>query len=266
MKMKKITLFLMLLIMNTYVSAQQLSVSPSIVRFEQEVGQSNSKVIRVVNSSNTKQSLQMSVGDWLRDTLGNHVYYKPNTLIQSCANWLSVTPTFLEVEPGATAEILLNIQSPQDQQNPDMMKWAMLFIQGTIEKTDPFVPEGTLATQIRENYRFGIHVYNTPPGASKVKGELKSMVQVGPRGFKLDVVNTGSKMLDCNTYLEILSLETGNQIDLPAQNFPVFPQSERYIYHQIPDTLAPGQYSVLGILDYGSAFPLEAVEMLMELK
>ena len=246
--------------------AQQLSVSPSIVRYELEEGGTSSKVVRVVNSSNAKQSLQISVGDWIRDTTGNHVYYKPNTIRESCADWLTVTPTFLEVAPGATAEILLNIQSPVGQDMPDAMKWAMLFIQGTIEKTDPFVPEGTLATQIRENYRFGIHVYNTPPAATEVKGELVEMKQLADGSFKLHVKNSGARMLDCKTYLEVLNLETGNQTDLPTEGFPVFPGAERMVYHTLPDTLSPGQYSVLGILDYGDTFPLEAVELLIDLK
>lgn len=263
--MKKLILLFALGFCAFWTQAQQLSVSPSIVRFELEPSGTSSRVIRVVNSSAAKQSLQVSVGDWLRDTLGNHQYFKPNTLPQSCADWISVTPTFLEVQPGATAEILVNIQSPENQEIPDQMKWAMLFIQGTIEKTDPFVPEGTLATQIRENYRFGIHIYNTPPQAAEIKGELVAMTQQGPKTFRLQVRNVGAKMLNCKTYLEVLNLETGEQTNLPVESFPIFPAAERVVYHSLPDSLGPGNYSVLGILDYGDTFPLEAVEMILEL-
>lgn len=264
---KRITLILLCAILINDVVAQQISVAPSILRFTLDKGQNDSRVVKITNRSSIRQSMQTSIGDWRRDSLGNHIYMKSGEMgNRSNSAWVTITPSFLEIEPNETAEVLVSIQVPDGDTIPNQMTWSMLFIQGTVEKTNPFVPENQLATQIRESYRFGIHIYNTPNETSTAQATLKDFIETKPSAndslkyYHLISKNTGDVILKCKSYIEVTNLSTGEIFELPADEFTVFPGEVKRSIFVLPDTASPGEYSLLGILDYGDEYPLEAME------
>lgn len=265
---KRILAVLVFILAFTTAFSQQISISPTILPFKLGPGQSESKVIRVTNTSDKKQSFQTTLGDWKRDTAGNHQYFEPNSTSRSCASWVTVLPSFFEVQPNETVEILVTIQGPIDPKLFEQVRWAMLFIQGTVEKTDPFVPTKTLSTQIREFYRVGVHIYETPPTLTTSEAKIVSLEpSAGTKPtYSLTIKNTGSLMLDCKTHLELTNLESGKELKTGDQEFPVFPEGIRSTYFELPANLPKGKYSVLGILDYGDSMPLEAIEKTIEIK
>ena len=263
--MRRILLLFVFLIAFDAAYSQQISISPTIMPFKLGPGQSESRVLRVTNTSDKKQSFQASIGDWLRDSLGNHQYFDPNTIARSCASWVTVLPSFFEVQPNETVEVLVTIQAPIDPKLFEQVKWAMLFIQGTVEKTDPFVPAKTLSTQIREFYRVGVHIYETPPTITTSEAKIVGLDGDPKKEYVLTVKNTGALMLECKTHLELTNLESGKETKIPEQEFPLFPEGVRRTSFELPADLPKGKYSVLGILDYGDAMPLEAIEKTIDL-
>lgn len=249
------------------VCAQQVSIAPSILRFNLDKGGNDSRVVKITNRSAIRQSMQTSIGDWYRDSLGNHVYLKPGEMgDRSNAAYVSITPSFIEIEPNETAEVLVSIQLPTADSVPTQMTWSMLFVQGTVEKTVPFVPENQLATQIRESYRFGVHIYNTPSVSNEAKAMLEDFFIVPPTGtdtipkYMLRSKNIGDVILKCKSYLEITNLSTGETVNIDPDEFTVFPNESKTSVFTLPDNVSKGEFSILGILDYGDQYPLEAIE------
>jgi hypothetical protein len=247
--------------------AQQVSIAPSILRFNLDKGGNDSRVVTITNRSTIRQSMQTSIGDWYRDSLGNHVYLKPGEMKdRSNAAYVSITPSFIEIEPNETAEVLVSIQIPAADTVPTQMTWSMLFVQGTVEKTNPFVPENQLATQIRESYRFGVHIYNTPSVTNEAKAVLEDFMVVPATEndtiakYMLRSKNDGDVILKCKTYLEITNLGNGETINTDPDEFTVFPNETKTSIFTLPDNLGAGEFSILGILDYGDQYPLEAIE------
>jgi hypothetical protein len=66
-----------LIFVSLSVSAQKVGIQPSILEFHVVPGVTESQVIRISNTSDTKVSFQAYLADWLRDSTGAHHYYNP---------------------------------------------------------------------------------------------------------------------------------------------------------------------------------------------
>jgi len=260
-------IFIFLFGMFGVATAQEVSIAPSILRFNLDKGGNDSRIVKITNRSTIRQSMQTSIGDWYRDSLGNHVYLKPGEMKErSNAAFVSITPSFIEIEPNETAEVLVSIQIPSVDTIVNQMTWSMLFVKGTVEKTSPFVPENQLATQIRESYRFGVHIYNTPSTTNEAKAVLEDFMvtQATPTDsvvkYMLRSKNDGDVIIKCKSYLEITNLNTGETVKVDPDEFTIFPNEIKTSIFTLPSDLTGGEYSVLGILDYGDQYPLEAIE------
>src|SRR5260370_730461 len=99
MRCKKILSFvstLLLMICGGLVSAQNLGVYPTELDFALAKGQNESQVVTMTNGSNKKIQFRLYLGDWLRDTLGEHTYYKPETLGRSSPKSVALNKNFVE--------------------------------------------------------------------------------------------------------------------------------------------------------------------------
>jgi hypothetical protein len=125
---------------------------------------------------------------------------------------------------------------------------------------------GKMKATIKEIYRIGIHVYETPPSITKKEAKALSLVQDKKNSdiYNFTMVNSGMTMLDCKVRLVLTNLANGNEIKLEEQSFPVFPDGVRLVKLEIPKTVPAGKYSMLGVLEYDPDMPLEAIESTFE--
>lgn len=248
--------------------AQRINVNPTILTYNESAGQSSTQLLTITNLSDKKQAYQLSLGDWIRDTTGEHRYYAPGTIKRSCANWVTFDSPVVEVDPQKSKDVRVTLTIPQDPEAVKEMKWAMIFVQNVEEQTGADNKAGKMKATIKEIYRIGIHVYQTPPSIAKKEAKAISLVKdkTDPNFYKFTMVNSGMTMLDCKVRLVLTDLANGNEIKLDEQSFPVFPDANRVIKLEIPKSVPAGKYSMLGILEYDPDLPLEAIESSYEKK
>jgi len=101
------------------------------------------------------------LGDWNRQENGSHAYYELGSKAYSCAKWVDLNTNFLNILPKKSAQVIVTLKAPDNEEDLEAMKWAMLYIQGSefIEKLEG-VTTG-IQTKINEVLRFGIHLYQT---------------------------------------------------------------------------------------------------------
>lgn len=256
-----------MLVMPSFLFAQQMNVNPSTLTFNLASGTSETKYVTVRNITNKRHTFQLTMADWYRDSLGNHVYLKPGDLKQSCASWVKLGVNVVELDPDQVVEIPVTLDIPAGIKE-DGMTWAMLFIQNFLPNDATVETNARITTTIREIFRIGIHIYQTPPSVSAKSALAVSLTQDKKNAdtYVFEIKNTGPTMLNGYAHMELTNIENGQEFKLEVQDFPVFPGGKRLVEFKLPPTLPKGNYSALAILDYGENSPLEAIESTIVIK
>ena len=246
--------------------AQNLGIHPTTLEFRLSGGQTESQVVHLSNGSDKKVQFRLYLNDWYRDTVGGHAYFRPDTLPQSCSKWVTLDKTFVEVEPGKSADVNVKLQLPEDPNATNEMKWSMLFIE-TVEEQSAAAAKGAQAA-VRNLLRMGVHIYQTPPTVTGKQIKVYDLTQVPnePNAYQVLCQNTGKVMVECSSYIELASLADGKKTKLAPVEYPLFPAQRRYVRFTIPSDLPKGKYSALAVVDAGEDVSLEAVESTIEIK
>ncbi len=261
-----ITLLVLTFGINVDIQAQNLGVYPTTLDFNLTAGQSEAQVINLSNGSSRKVQFRTYLNDWIRDTVGGHAYFEPNTIDRSCASWITLDKNFIELEPGESTTLTVQLRAPSDEAEVSKMKWAMIFIETVEENVKK--DDNNAQAAVRNLLRVGVHVYQTPPNVSEKGIAVLDIMKINdvPNAYKLFCENTGDVMLECKAYLEFTSMSDGEQTKLDNVEFPMFPGQKRYVVFELPKNMPEGQYNVLGVLDAGEDIPLEAVEATVEVQ
>ena len=239
-------------------------INPTTLNFNLTAGQTSIQKIVVRNNLDNRILLRVYLNDWLRDTLGVHVYMDPGTYPYSCSNWVTLDKGLLDLSPGQTMEVTIKMHLPDSAKAIKTMKWSMLFLESVHEKTIPKT-SGVTATVTTE-YRFGIHIYQTPPTvtAKDIKmlsfGALPNLKNT----YRIVCENTGETQLYCNSYIELVNIVTEEKTTVKASEYPMFPGQKKFFDFKLPDSLPKGKYTITGIVDAGSDLPLEASQITMD--
>lgn len=257
--------FIPLFFFSINTSAQNLGVYPTTIDFKLAAGQSEAQVINLSNGSANKVQLRVYLNDWVRDSTGGHTYYEPATIERSCAKWLNIDKNFLELNPGESTQLTLQMLVPQADVTANQMKWSMLFIE-TVEENVSKNDQNAQAT-VKNLIRVGVHIYQTPPGLA---GKSIKVLDLKPHAeiantYDLVCQNTGDVMIECKAHLELAGAN-GEQTKLDFIEFPMFPGQKRYVTFELPKNMVDGKYNAIGILDAGEDLPLEAIESNVEVK
>ena len=267
--MKRLFAGIFFLFLLSKVSAQQININPSLIDFHlQNVGSSENQVVVITNNSTSRQSFELSLGDWNRKPDGSHEYFQPNSKPYSCASWIKLDKNFVEIEAGKSGEVTVTILAPNKPEELEAMKWAMLFVQSANIKKPVTNGPNEAKASIQEIIRVGIHIYQTPASLTEASASAIGLTQNAkqPKVYDFEVKNTGKVMITGNFHLEITNLATSAETILPVKTFPIFPGGTRIVPFELPADLKPGKYSILGVLDYGENYSLEAVEKNIEIK
>ena len=256
-----------LLLLSFKASAQRINVNPTILSFNANAGGISTQIITITNLSDKKQAYQLSLGDWLRDSTGGHKYYPAGTIGRSCSKWIAFDNSLVEIEPQQSRDVRVTLTTPSNPKEVDEMKWSMIFIQNVFEQTGDNNKSAKMKATIREVYRIGIHVYQTPVAVNKKEARALALEpdKTEKNVYNFSMANTGKTMLECKARLLLTNLSNGEEVKLDEVEFPVFPDGKRIVKLQIPTTVPKGKYSMLAILEYDSDMPLEAIESSIEI-
>lgn len=266
--MKKLVISLLFFLSIYYSYAQRISLQPSILDFHLSTSATQAQSISISNLSDKKIAFQAYLADWLRDSTGSHQYFRPDTLSRSCASWVRLNKNFVEIEPGKTEELIVQLQAPGATEKLNQMKWAMLFLQSSEEQNADSRKNEQLQTQVKELIRIGVHIYQTPPTVNKRAAKAISFKPAGneKKTYEFTMQNVGDVMLQSKAHIELTNVQNGKEYKLDKIEFPVFPEGVRKVKFAIPDTIPAGKYSALAILDIGEDIPLEAIEKVIDIK
>jgi hypothetical protein len=137
-----------------------------------------------------------------------------------------------------------------------------------LEQTGDDAKGAKMKATIREVYRIGIHIYQTPLALKQKEARAISLEPDKNEKtiYNFSLVNTGKAMLECKARLLLTNLSNGEEIKLDETEFPVFPDGKRIVKLEIPATVPKGKYSMLAILEYDPDMPLEAIESSVDIK
>jgi len=243
-----------------------VSVSPSHLHFNVDLGNTNTKTIKVSNYSAKLQKFQVVYQDFDITEDGYSSFLEAGTSDYSLSELIQISPTFVEIEAGSFAEITLSLTVPA---NPEANRaaWGVVMIEQMEEKKvlDPGNTSGsTVAFGITPTYAFGVWLYQNPPNVENMHVDITNFIfekKVENNLLFLKVKNEGDGISFCNAYVEITNLSTGEQNILGGKRYTILPGYRRTFIFDLTWELTKGSYSAVGVLDYNSDEELVAAEL-----
>lgn len=245
--------------------AQDFEVAPAKFLFDCEPGQIQEKILYVRNHANQKQQFNLIATDMPVDSAGKKK--KVTNDKRSCKDWLTLSPSFFDLNPNESKEIKVVMQAPPGHSET---RWCILYVTVTEEQTS-VAADKAMRTGIKVKPRIGVRVIQSPKSNTNYKAsisELKEITQAKDtiRSFEAKITNTGDKVVDGKIYLVLSNLETAKEIKEKPRTFSVLPGGIKIVALPLTKKIPAGKYSLAAILDYGNNTSLEAVQMNIEVK
>ncbi len=267
--MKRIALLTIILAIFTASNllAQQFEVTPSKMMFQIEPGNSGTAYITVINKSNTKRSYIIETSDWTVDQSGK-IEYVDIFPKRTCQEWMNITPAFFDLGPNETEKIAINMNVPDTAL---ATKWAMLFVREAIEQTSAMAADKELKTGITISPSIAVYVFQTPQSNNAINATVQNLskyeaAEDTTQKVQAMVTNSCDRILECKVFLEIVDLQTAEEISVEAVEALVLPGVTKPFIITLPDGLAAGSYDITALLDYGNDAELVATQMLLEIE
>ena len=257
----KILSTLMALVSIVAVQAQELEVTPATLMFNAKPGSSQTKQIYVRNKAKTEQSFIFNLADWLSDEKGDVKYFASGSTGRSCSEWITVSPSVVNLQPNEATRINITILVPED--NPST-KWAVLFVQSATEKTGAAAVDKNVQMGLKISARIAVPIYQSPESNTLYRGSLEGLENDeddnGLGIYKTVALNLGDKILNCKVFFTFSNLETAEEFTSNPIEFSLLPESRKKVEYKLEKKLEKGKYSVAAILDYGHNEELEGIQ------
>lgn len=265
-KMKEKVILLSIVLFSFFnVFAQDFEVAPVKLNYTAEPGETQSKTITIRNHANRKSAFVVTLGDFQPDSKGNKKQMKANTTKHSCANWISISPAFFELNPNDEKTITVNMQVPVDDYST---RWAMIYVKPTKEQT-AFTADKSLRAGVTVSGRIGVQVFQSPKSNTNFSAKINNLIEVTEakdtvRKFTANIDNVGDKIMQCKVYLIASNIKTTEEKTFKPVSIESFPKTSQTVELKIPKNLLPaGKYALAAVLDFGSKTNLEGTQMLI---
>ncbi|HBF88476.1 MAG TPA: hypothetical protein DDX39_07535 [Bacteroidales bacterium] len=268
LNMKRIIVQALIMLISTFIFAQDFEVSPVEIKFEASVGETVIKKVSIRNYSSTRQQFSAVYYDYEIDENGKKVPLKNGeTSKHTMKDWINISPSFFELNPNEERIIDVTLSVPHDGTGA---RWGKIGIQPAVEQTASNVDK-TVATGVLVVPRITIWLTQSPKGNSNYSATIKDLVETTTandtiRKFTALVTNTGGNIIEAKVFLTIANLMSASEKKYPTNTQKIYPGSSKTIELRIPEKLSPGRYVVAAILDYGHRKPLEGTQIIIEQK
>ena len=265
--MLRIRISLLMLFFASIIFAQDFEVSPVSMSFNGDPGEIQKKQINLINHSPFPQKYTLKVSDFIIDKDGNKKSVPLGTNKRSCADWITINPAFIELNPNQSAKLEVLMTVPKDGFSA---RWCLIHVQAAKEQS-PSQADKNLATGVLITPRIVIQVKQSPRSNNNYKAtisNLKDVTKPGDkeRNFVATVTNMGDNIIDANVMLALANMETAKEEKFNPVKVTVYPDGSREVKLQLPKTLTKGKYALAAILDYGHRQPLGGTQLMLEVK
>jgi hypothetical protein len=218
------------------------------------------------NASDRPVQATITRQDWDRAENGDNRFLPAGTSGGSCGAILSASPLSIRVEPHTSRIIRLAAQNAAalNKECRDIF-----FVEEVPQRA------ATKGNSLQYIFRTGVKVYLAPPGLAR-DGQVENMsvedspttssasttaarlpVSAAPPATKRQISirfhNTGGMHLLAKGRLEFRHLDNTLAMQVPVAEFPTLPGAVRKLMVDVPTGLAPGDYVVLALIDFGGA-------------
>ena len=243
-----------------------VTVSPSNVKFHVDLGKTERKTIKITNYTGKRQKFKINYNDFDINNAGKSTFLESGQSEYSLSKYINISPTFVEIEAGSSADVILTLDIPSD---PEARKaaWGVLLIEQQEEKKvlDPGNTSGkTVAFGITPTYAFGVWLYQNPPHVDNMKVDITDFSyerQLENKLLFLNVENTGDGISFCNAYVELTNTDNGDHNIVGGKRYTILPGYKRACVIDLANDLPKGNYSAVGMIDYNSVSELVDVEL-----
>lgn len=218
------------------------------------------------NTSDKPVQATVTRQDWDRAENGDNRFLPAGTSGTSCGAMLSVSPLSIRVEPHASRIVRLALQNAAAVRKEC---WDIFFVEEIPQRA------AVRGNSLQYIFRTGVKVYVAPPGLKRdgavedmavedvaVTAAASSTPPVKPaaavsaatkKQISIRFHNTGGMHLLAKGRLEFRRLDNSLATQVPITEFPTLPGSTRKVMVDVPSGLAPGEYVVLALIDFGGA-------------
>ena len=247
------------------ISAQDFEVSPVQLYFSANPGESQSKTVTVKNHSAQKSSYILSAGDFVISSDGDKQYKPANSTKNSIANWMSISPSFFDLEPNAERQVTVSVQPPTDN---DGSRWGIIYVRTAKEKT-AFEAGEELSAGVTLSPRIAVQVFQTAKSNKNLKAKIDQLREIPSedsteRWFSAIVTNLSDIIIPCKVYLIASNMQTAKEKQFEPVQFTAYPKNTQKIILKMPKDLPKGTYALAAVLDYGSTVTLEGTQIVIQ--
>lgn len=245
-----------------------VTVSPAHIKFNVDLGKIKTEKVKVTNYTNATKKFQIKYNDFDMAVDGNSSFLESGESKYSLSKYLSISPTFIELDPGKSVEVSVTVQLPNDP-DANVAAWGVLMVEEAKERQnlDPGNESGeTVAFGITPTMVFGIWLYQNPPNVENKSIEIQKFTynedeENDTKFLFLELENTGDGISFCKAYVELTNLNTGEQHFLGGKKYTILPGYRRTFIFELTPNISKGKYSAVGVVDYFSNTELVAAEM-----
>ena len=265
--MKRIIALSLIVLGSLPMFSQGASVAPTRVFFDNDLGESKTKFVTVLNKTNEEQSYQVSFVDFdVTNRQGKPTLMKANENEHSISPWISASPSYFTVNPGDAVQVKVTLTIPNTPE-AHKVKWGAMSIKLAKEQLSPLdEQQKQLGMAIVNTFQIIVYMFQSPPSITEKSAKIYDFKQVGNGDNKLLMLsteNTSPSIIDCHSYLEYTNLQTGWNYIEPKKRFTLLPGGAKELLFEVPADIPQGRYSIMGVVDYGSRSEIQAAEMEM---
>lgn len=265
--MYKFRFVFFVLLLTQLTTAQDFEVSPVVMNFNAEPGEIQKKQLTLINHSAQPQKYNLKISDFITDADGNRKIVPLGSSKRSCSDWITINPSFIELNPNQTAQLDIMMTVPKDGFSS---RWCMIHVEVAKEQTS-FEADKTLATGVLLVPRIVVMVKQSPRSNNNYKATINNLKEITKRTdkqqvFEVTVANIGDNLIDANVYLTLANLQTGKEEKFGVSKTSIYPDGSRKVILQMPRIAVKGKYVLAAILDYGHRQPLGGTQLMLEIK
>ena len=271
--LNKILLLTVFAVLSTSLLGQSASVTPSRLYFKVAPGAYKSQKIRLTNNGTNTETFKVDFADFSAPGNKGKTEFTPagETNVRGCSQWLSASPSFVEIKPGETQDIQILLQVPNIPE-ANNARWAVATVKLTKENTGGMNGgSDEVGMRIVQTFQFTVHIFQTPPSITFKEAVITyfyqdTLAKDSTINLKMEVKNTGEAIVDCAPYLDVVNSSTGKKIKVQNKGFTVLPGGSREIVFKLPKGMEKGTYDILAIVDYGSDTDIAGAELKLKIE
>ncbi len=263
MQKNKILILFVLLSFSNNVFAQDFEIAPVKMEFNINPEESQTKILSVTNHANFKTSFTISFADFIIDKDGKKQAIEKNSTKTSCVDWITPEKTFFDIDPNEHVDIKITMQVPVDDYTS---RWAFMYIQTVKVQSSFDVDKSGFGAGVHLSGRINVEVSRKPttPVTDDLKiKDLRELIKEDSenRIFIADILNLGKNIANCKITFIASDLNTAEEIEFDPIHLISYPGFLREVRFELPNTMPPGKYSLVALLDYGKTTTIKGVRL-----